>query len=71
MPIVLPLSTIGRSHLGNPGEYDGYGEGKCVETWIGEPLRIVDALERRRFESAAELMAAHLRNGKAYAKQKA
>ena len=68
---MLPLLATGRSHLGNPGKYKGYGAGKRVETWIGEHLRIVDALERRRFESAAELMAAHLRNGKAYAKQKA
>ncbi len=50
-------------------EYRGYGDGTRVEAWIAEHLRVIDALERGRFESAAKLMAAHLDNGKAYARQ--
>jgi len=49
-------------------EYRGYGDGKRVAAWITEHLRVIDALERRRYQSAADLMATHLKNGRAYAK---
>ena len=49
-------------------EYRGYGDGKRVAAWIIEHLRVIDALERRRYENAADLMATHLKHGIAYAK---
>jgi DNA-binding GntR family transcriptional regulator len=58
------------NHMRRVVEYRGYGDGKRIAAWIPEHLRVIDALERHRYQIAAEHMATHLKNGKTYSKLK-
>jgi DNA-binding GntR family transcriptional regulator len=51
-------------------EYGGYSRLERVKTWAKEHLAILDALQRGRFERAAERMQRHLTNASRFARSR-